>query len=64
MVIQKMYQCSVCECLFDAGELTGGVCSDCLKEEALEEIRREQRRKMLAKHMVEQQDGQLLMMLN
>lgn len=55
-----MYICSRCEGQCDAGELRGGVCDDCREEEEQLEIRKEQDRKMRAKNIEEQADGQLV----
>lgn len=56
-----MYECSICKCLFDAGELHGGICDDCREEEEKQKIRKEWTRKMLARNVAEQADGQLVM---
>ena len=56
-----MYECSICQCLFDAGEIHGGICDDCRDEEMQIEIRKEMNRKMLARSIAEQADGQLVM---
>ena len=56
-----MYECSSCKCLFDAGELHGGVCDDCREKEEQQEARKEWTRKMLARNVAEQSDGQLVM---
>lgn len=58
------YSCHVCGGMCDVGELIGGVCPDCLEAAVQEEKRQEQRRKMVARHMVEQPDGQLSMIFN
>ena len=58
-----MYECSSCKCLFDAGELRGGVCDDCREKEEQQEIRKEMTRKMLARNVAEQSDGQLVIAL-
>ena len=55
-----MYICSRCSGSCDAGELRGGVCDDCREEEEPLEIRKEQDRKMRARSIVEQADGQLV----
>lgn len=52
-----MYKCSRCGCRCDAGELHGGVCDDCREEEKSLELLR----KMRAKSIAEQTDGQLVM---
>ena len=41
-----MYQCKICGCYVDAGELDGGVCEDCLEAERQQEERQEQDRQM------------------
>ena len=56
-----MYECSSCKCLFDAGELHGGVCDDCIEKEEQHEARKEWTRKMLARNVMEQPNGQLVM---
>lgn len=56
-----MYQCNVCGGYADAGELRGGTCIDCIEERRQEEERKDWHRKMLAKSVVEQTDGQLVM---
>lgn len=56
-----MYQCDRCGCSCDAGELQGGVCDNCREEEIQTEIRKDWNRKMRAKHITEQEDGQLVM---
>ena len=58
-----MYECSRCKFLFDAGELHGGVCDDCREEEEKQEIRKDCTRKMLSRNMVEQSDGQLVLLI-
>ena len=58
-----MYECSICKCLFDAGELHGGVCDDCREKEEQQEARKEWTRKMLARNVAEQADGQLVIAL-
>lgn len=58
-----MYECSRCKCLFDAGELRGGVCDDCREKEEHQEARKEWTRKMLARNVMEQSDGQLVIAL-
>lgn len=55
-----MYECDRCKCLFDAGELHGGVCDDCREEEEQQEARKEWTRKMLTRNIAEQSDGQLV----
>ena len=56
-----IYRCRICRGLCDAGELTNGVCDDCREEEIQLEIRKELNRKMLARNIMEQPDGQLVM---
>lgn len=56
-----MYQCDCCGCYADAGELRGGVCDDCREEEERLEERRDWTRKMLARNIAEQVDGQLVL---
>lgn len=56
-----MYQCNTCGCYADAGELRGGVCEDCIEEERQSEERRDWTRKMLARNIAEQSDGQLVL---
>lgn len=58
---RKVYICDKCGGYCDAGELRAGVCDDCREEEEQLEVRREWNRKMLARNMVEQSDGQLVM---
>ena len=58
-----MYECDRCKCLFDAGELHGGVCDDCRDAEEQQEVRKEWTRKMLAMNVMEQSDGQLVIAL-
>ena len=58
-----MYECSRCKCLFDAGELHGGVCDDCREKEEQQEARKERTRKMLVRNVIEQSDGQLVIAL-
>ena len=58
-----MYECDRCKCLFDAGELHGGVCDDCREKEEQHEARKEWTRKMLARNVAEQSDGQLVIAL-
>lgn len=55
-----MYICSKCDRQCDAGELRGGICDDCWETERQMEIRKEQDRKMRARSIVEQADGQLV----
>ncbi len=45
--------------MFDAGELRGGVCEDCLETERQQEERSEQDRQMRRRCIMEQADGQL-----
>lgn len=54
-----MYICSKCKGVFDAGELRGGVCEDCLEAERQQEERQEQDRQMRKRCIREQPDGQL-----
>ena len=54
-----MYICRKCEGLFDAGELHGGVCEDCLEAERQQEERQEQDRQMRKQCIMEQADGQM-----
>lgn len=54
-----MYQCKICGCYVDAGELRGGVCEDCLEAEQQQEEWQEQDRLMRKKCIREQPDGQL-----
>lgn len=61
MRIRVMYQCNRCSCLFDAGELHGGVCDDCREEERQLEIRKEWNMKMRSRNITEQKDGQMVM---
>ena len=49
--------------MFDAGELHGGVCDDCIEKEEQQEARKEWTRKMLARNIAEQSDGQLVIAL-
>ena len=56
-----MYECDRCKCLFDAGELHGGVCDDCIEKEEQQEARKEWTRKMLSRFIAQQADGQLVM---
>ena len=56
-----MYECYRCKCLFDAGELHGGICDDCRDKEEKQEARKEWTRKMLATNIAEQSNGQLVM---
>ena len=56
-----MYECYRCKCLFDAGELRGGVCDDCREKEEQQEIRKEMTRKMLSRFIAQQSNGQLVM---
>ena len=58
-----MYECDRCKCLFDAGELHGGVRDDCREKEEQQEARKEWTRKMLARNVAEQSDGQLVIAL-
>ena len=54
-----MYQCRQCKGLFDAGELRGGVCEDCLEAERQQEEQKEQDRLMRKRCIMEQPDGQM-----
>ena len=56
---QAMRVCIECGCYCDPGETINGVCIDCIEEEHQQEERRYIVRKMLARHIVEQVDGQL-----
>lgn len=58
-----MYQCDICHCYCDPGELHGGVCDDCVEEAMEEERRREEAIMMRRKYLTVQQDGQLVMVL-
>lgn len=58
-----MYQCSMCHGYFDAGELHGGVCDDCVEEVMAQEERREELARMRRRCLSEQMDGQLVMVL-
>lgn len=55
------YVCRICGCNCDAGELSNGVCEICLEEEKQKEVRKDMHRKMLARNITEQSDGQLVM---
>lgn len=56
-----MYQCNICHCYCDPGELHGGVCDDCVETAMEEEIRREEAARMRRRHLAVQQDGQYVM---
>ena len=56
-----MRKCEQCGCLCDPGDLQGGVCDDCREEYERQVQRNEDRRQMLARHIAEQEDGQLVM---
>lgn len=56
-----MYKCKRCGGQCDPGELRGGTCDECREEERVLEIRREWNQKMLAKNVIEQLDGQLVL---
>ena len=56
-----MYECIRCQCLFDAGELHGGICDDCRDKEKQQDLRKECTRKMLSRFISQQPDGQLVM---
>ena len=58
-----MYECDRCKCLFDAGELHGGVWCDWIEKEEQQEARKEWTRKMLARNVSEQPNGQLVIVL-
>lgn len=55
-----MYECKICNGLFYAGELHGGICDDCREKETQEENRRELNRQMRKRCIREQGDGQLI----
>lgn len=56
-----MQECRLCGYLYDPGELQGFVCDDCREAERQLEIRKEWNRKMRARHITEQADGQLVL---
>lgn len=56
-----MRKCEQCGCLCDPGDLQGGVCDDCREEYERQAQRNEDRRQMLARHIAERADGQLVM---
>lgn len=56
-----MLTCKRCGCYCDPGDTVNGICEDCIEEENQLEIRREWNRKMLARNVVEQIDGQLVL---
>ena len=58
-----MLRCSRCDCLCDPGDIRGSICDDCRDAEQALEMRREWNRKMLARNVAEQQDGQLKMIV-
>ena len=58
-----MYQCNICHCYCDPGELHGGVCDDCVEAAMEEEIRREEAARMRRKYLSVQRDGQLVLVL-
>lgn len=58
-----MLRCRRCDCLCDPGDILGGICDDCRDAEQAIEQRREWNRKMLARNVAEQQDGQLKMIV-
>lgn len=57
----SMRKCEQCGCLCDPGDLQGGVCDDCREEEVQRNRKAEERRQMLARHITQQEDGQLVM---
>lgn len=56
-----MSSCRICGCRCDPGDLQSGICDDCREEELQRELKQEERRQMLARHVTEQADGQLVM---
>lgn len=56
-----MYICNRCGCRCDAGELHAGICDDCREEERLQEQRREADHMMRKRCIMEQPDGQLML---
>lgn len=58
-----MYQCNICHCYCDPGELHGGVCDDCVEAAMGAETRREEAARMRQRHLSVQQDGQPVMIL-
>lgn len=58
-----MYQCKICHYHFDAGELHGGVCDDCVEEAMKKERRREELIMMRRRYLSEQADGQMVMVI-
>lgn len=59
----QMIRCSSCDCLCDPGDIRGGKCDTCREAEQASEMRQEWNRKMLARSVAEQQDGQFKMIL-
>jgi len=55
------YTCSTCKDHFDAGELRGGVCEECRRKEQELENKLEMNQKILARNVIEQADGQLML---
>lgn len=58
-----MYECSICHCCYDPGELHGGVCDDCVEKAMEEERRREEAANMRRRHLSVQHDGQMVLVL-
>lgn len=58
-----MSSCRKCGCLCDPSDLQSGVCDDCREEERIHEERLDNRLIMLARHVTEQEDGQLMMII-
>ena len=56
-----MRVCRTCGGYCDPGDIVGGICTDCLEAERELENRKEWNRKMFARNVVEQSDGQLVM---
>lgn len=59
----SMGSCRKCGCRCDPSDLQGGVCDDCREEERQQEERLDNRLAMLAHHVTEQEDGQIVMII-
>lgn len=56
-----MRTCNKCGCYCDPGDTVNGTCTDCIEAEQQEEERKDIIRQMLKRNIMEQSDGQLVM---